>query len=421
MPEPDTDALVAIHALEGGLVHSYSCAMLDWEALREALQTALLEAVSAEVGGRWRAAALGELYAETDSVIEAPSLFLNDDGEDMDSPGNWETVLHNWAPELWIKALTAEACSGTVSHWEDIFARYRDVLVRICVAAGARLGMPVFCVDHDCYEETLARCLTPSQLRSLFPKVVARQAERARVSALPPGEQIAYYVSRLNRFDGLIDSEEAQDALRGFGSAAIPALLPLLREREHAWLAAMLLAEIGVPDDTVISALSAALAASTPDSPGQLWSCMALAQLDRLDLVLAGTSDLSSEALATAVTARYTAFRDHGAHPLSLDYLPLEEFLSEHEAIAAAVANALKPGTSYCVISAAEVPEALRGTTSTHVLVRKHAVCVLGERRLGDAVGRAVIPQLRAIAETDHDSEVRRLAALSLKWWKADR
>jgi hypothetical protein len=412
--------VVAIHALDGRLVHSYSCAMLDWEALREALQTALLQAVSAEAGGRWRAAALGGLYAETDGVIEAPSLFLNDDGEDMDSPGDWENVLHNWAPELWIKALTAEACSGTVSHWEDIFARYQDVLARICIAAGALLGIPVFYVEHGSrYEEMLARCLTPSQLRSLFPEVVARQAERARVSALPPGEQIAHYVSRLNRYDGLIGSEEAQNALRGFGSAAIPALLPLLREREHAWLAAKLLADIGVRDETVISALSDALAASTPDSPDQLWSCRALAQLDRLDLVLAG--DLSREALVTAVTARYTAFRDHGAHPLSLDYLPLEEFLSVNEAIAPAVANELKPGTSYCVISPAEVPEALRGTTSTHVLVRKHAVCVLGERRLGDAVGRAVIPQLRAIAETDPDSEVRRLAALSLKWWKADR
>src|SRR5262245_50485160 len=118
--------------------------MLDWEALREALQTALLDAVSVKAGGPRRAAALGELYAETDGVIEAPSLFLNDDGEHMDSPGNWETVLHNWAPEPWIKALTAEACSGTVSHWDDIFARYRDVLALICVGAGARLGIPVF-------------------------------------------------------------------------------------------------------------------------------------------------------------------------------------------------------------------------------------------------------------------------------------
>jgi hypothetical protein len=394
--------------------------MLDWDALRGALQTALLEAVSAEAGGPWRAAALDGLYAETDGVITAPSLYLNDDGEDMDSPPDWKTGPCDWAPEPWIDALTAEACSGTVSHWEDIFARYQDVLVRICVAAGAHLGIAVFFVNHDRYEEMLARCLTPSQLRSLFPKVVATQAERARVSALPPGEQIAYYISRLSRFDDLIDSEEAQEALRAFGSTAIPALLSLLPKSEHAWLAARLLAEIGVSDDTVISALSAALAASTPDSRAQGWSCLALAQLDRLDLVLAA-SGLSPECLAMSVTARYTAFRDHGAHPLLLDYQPLEEFLSMYPGMVPKVADELKPGCSYCVISPAEAPEALRGTTSPYVLVRKHAVCVLGERRLGDAVGRQVIPQLRAIAETDPDSEVRRLAALSLQLWKADR
>jgi len=89
------------------------------------LQTALLDAVSAEPGGPWRAAALGELYAETDGVITASSLFLNDDGEYMDSPPDWETGLHNWAPEPWIEALTAEAFSGTVSHWEDIFTGYQ--------------------------------------------------------------------------------------------------------------------------------------------------------------------------------------------------------------------------------------------------------------------------------------------------------
>ena len=184
--------------------------MLDFDALREALQTALLEAVTAEAGGPWRAAALDGLYAETDGIITAPSLYLNDDGEDMDSPPDWKTGPCDWAPEPWIDALTAEACSGTVSHWEDIFARYQNVLVQICVAAGAHLGIPVFFVNHDCYEKMLTRCLTPSQLRSLFPEVVATQAERARVSAQPPGEQNAYYISRLNRFDDLIDSEEAQ-------------------------------------------------------------------------------------------------------------------------------------------------------------------------------------------------------------------
>jgi hypothetical protein len=105
---------------------------------------------------------------------------------------------------------------------------------------------------------------------------------------------------------------------------------------------------------------------------------------------------------------------------LPLDYLPLEEFLSVYPAIVPKVADELKSGRSYCTISSAEVPEALRGTTSPYILVRKHAVCVLGERRLGDAVGWQVIPRLRAIAETDPDSEVRRLATLSLQLWKAD-
>jgi hypothetical protein len=43
--------------------------MLDWEALREALQTALLEAVSAEAGGPWHAAALDQVYDETDDIM----------------------------------------------------------------------------------------------------------------------------------------------------------------------------------------------------------------------------------------------------------------------------------------------------------------------------------------------------------------
>jgi hypothetical protein len=53
-------------------------------------------------------------------------------------------------------------------------------------------------------------------------------------------------------------------------------------------------------------------------------------------------------------------------------------------------------------------------------LVRKHAVCVRGERSLGDAVGQAVIPHLCAIAKAHPDGEVRRLVGLSLRWWKAD-
>jgi enterochelin esterase-like enzyme len=51
-------------------------------------------------------------------------------------------------------------------------------------------------------------------------------------------------------------------------------------------------------------------------------------------------------------------------------------------------------------------------------VVRTHAVCVLGERRLGEAVGHQVLPLLRSIARSDPDDQVRGLAGLSLQRWR---
>jgi hypothetical protein len=41
---------------------------------------------------------------------------------------------------------------------------------------------------------------------------------------------------------------------------------------------------------------------------------------------------------------------------------------------------------------------------------------VLGEPGLGKETGRRVLPVLSAAAQSDPDSEVRRLAGLSLQW-----
>jgi len=45
---------------------------------------------------------------------------------------------------------------------------------------------------------------------------------------------------------------------------------------------------------------------------------------------------------------------------------------------------------------------------------------VLGERSLGTAVGRRVLPLLCRTVSQDRDASVRRLAILSLLWWQKD-
>lgn len=383
--------------------------MFDWDRFEAALLDSLLAA--ANEGGPYRAVALSHVYSETDGIISAPWLGLNTDGEAMDSPADWEFFTIDWAPEGWFPELVEQACSGSVEHWEATYARYQEMIADICRDAGARLGIPVFYLDgSEREEELLSRSLTEAQLDVLFPYVRASRERRAQVEAMPVAQQVAYHVDH-----------QDDEALRALDSEAIPALLALLhdRERDRAWWAAKLLADIGIPDPEVIAALSGAVDRFRADTPDQLWACRALARLGRLDLVLDKGSALSPEAITAAVAAPYTAFRDAGERPPRLDYLPLEGVLSRYPQISGKVAEELAPGSSYCVISAAEVPEAMRGAGSTHVVVRKHAVCVLGERALGETVGERVIPLLRDAARSDPDDEVRRLAALSLRWWKA--
>ena len=200
------------------------------------------------------------------------------------------------------------------------------------------------------------------------------------------------------------------------GSAAIPAVIPLLSQKNDAYRGAKLLADIGIADGAAIDALSVAL--SKTRGPDQIWVAAALSRLGGLDLVLARVADLLPEVVVGAVKAPYTAFRDHTANPRPLDYEPLEGFLSGYPEMALLLEKELAPGSSYCEIEAPEADEAIRGLSSAHALVRQHAVCVVGARRLGDEVGARVIPLLTRLETADPDADVRRLAGLSLSDWK---
>ena len=122
-----------------------------------------------------------------------------------------------------------------------------------------------------------------------------------------------------------------------------------------------------------------------------------------------------SPAIAVAgCCASLSGFRDRGAQPAALDYTPVERLLAGLPACAAQVEEQLEPGSSFCAIRGSDVSEAVRGLQSPHVAIRRHAACVLNERRLGKRGVADAVAALRAQTD-DPDEKVRYLVDLTLK------
>ncbi|GIJ63767.1 hypothetical protein Vau01_112830 [Virgisporangium aurantiacum] len=405
----------------------------DWRALENDLADALVRAVSALVADRhderFYAAALWLLYRETDGPIRLPMLAVNteqalgrlpaDERDDLRwSPADWEYDDVDWlsgdVARRWEHDLAAHARRGTVAQWDATFDRFVTALVTVCRRARRGLGgLPVVVLDAELHATVVPRILTKAETRRMFPELDEQTRARSELAALPPDRQAAHLVGLLGTFDGPIGSEDAETALRDLGPAAVPALLPRLTVDGEGWQAAKILADIGLADDTVVQALAAAL--HRTNGADRSWVASALSRLGRLDIVLAAPGPPGD--VATAVTAPYRSFRDHASAPRPLDYAPLERAIEDRPDLLAMLESELSPGTPMCQIGAAEVDEALRGTGSPHPLVRRHAVTVLGERRLGAAAGRRVLPVLARRAADDPDPVVRRLSVLGLRWW----
>ncbi|GAB2848471.1 hypothetical protein GCM10027176_59940 [Actinoallomurus bryophytorum] len=417
----------------------------DWAAFEGALTDALVRAVRSAIaehpGERFYAAALDHIYRETDGRIALPCLGMNtvealaslparEQADLRWSAADWDHYSDVWLPgdldRDWERALTAEACRGTTRQWASTFRRYLGMLVRVCRRARASLrssgltdrDFVVLLLDDEYHETLVRRVLPRSEVSRHFPGFDERAAELARVALLPPAERAAFHASRLGVFSGPIGSEEAASALRDLGPAAFPVLIAMLAAEDRVGKAAKLLADIGRPDDRVVRALDDAL--TRCEGPDQSWVARALSRLGRLDLVLDQTDRLPEAVVIGAVVAPFTGFRDSAVAPPRLDYRSLEGFVERRPAYVPALAEELKPGRGYCGITVEEVPEAIRGLTSKHVIIRRHAVCVLGERGLGAAVARRVLPLLGQVVTRDEDASVRRLAILSLLWWQKD-
>ena len=417
-------------------------ARFDWadfeRTLHDGVVRAVVEAAGDHPDERFYAAVLDHVYREEDGRIALPALGINSAEALAREPAerqadlrwsapDWDLYRDDWPPggsaHRWEAALTAEACSGTTRHWRKTFDRYLATLVRVCRGARKTLreskvvhrDFVVLLLDDEHRERLIERVLTADEVRRHFPELDERSVALAGIAALPHPERAAHLAALLGRFDGVVHSEDAESGLRDLGPAAFPALISPLDTPGRAWHAAKLLADIGRPDDGVVETLRAALGQN--DGTDRMWIAMALSRLGRLDLVLDRAGSLPPDVVVSAVAAPYTAFRDHAVTAPPLDYRPLADFIERWPAHVPALEQDLKSGSGSCAIAADEVETAAAGLSSPHVVVRRHAVVVLGERRLGRAVGRRVLPLLCQAVRQDPDAGVRRLAVLSLLWW----
>jgi HEAT repeat protein len=162
----------------------------------------------------------------------------------------------------------------------------------------------------------------------------------------------------------------------------------------------MVLARLGIASPDVIATLR-------PHAAG-LWPAMALGRLGDIDWLL-------TQPLATAVrglTAPYKAITQ-GPRLVALDYTTLERLLTELPAAVALAEKELSPGHSPVRAQRGDEEVLLRGLSSSHRVVRWHAVSLCGLRDLDPRVLPAVADRL-----DDEDATTRRLAVLTLRRWK---
>ncbi|MGW8991638.1 DUF4303 domain-containing protein [Streptomyces zhihengii] len=407
----------------------------DWSGLEKALigrVTDFVRRLRAEhPQDRLLAAAVHEFYAESGGVIActcvgavseeslasvATDRFTADDLRW--SPADWPWQLDPGPDEdAWSARLTAEATAGGGHRWDEVHDRYLRTVAAAChtarrdlVADGA-VPDDFVVVALDEAWDLVPLSVTPEQLRTHFPELVAEQRESERLDALPPQERAAELIAVLDAPTGTapLGSDEVAARLRALGPAAVPGAVDrLLRSREK-WLWAKLLAELGVASADVLDALTGVLRNRRLREPDRAWAAAALARLGRTDIVTAALDRLPDTVAVRGLTAPYTSFRDIGAHG-PLDYRPLEQALAAHPALHDAVFAALRPGTNLCAVAPEETETCLGALTSPWPVVRCHAVLVLEDAPLtGDGRARytAALARLRL---TDPDPTVRTAA-----------
>ena len=321
------------------------------------------------------------------------------------------------------KALT-KACKQSV--WAGQLTKQFAVL--ICLADA-----------HD--SELLAKqSVGDARFAQLFPSHDKSAQRRKRVAAMPAAEQMRFHIAclqgrpneefGLSAEDALMYQEEAQIAVLNMEpSLAATALLALL-ESPIGWKAAMLLSQLAYKDEQVLQTLRQQVVRPLKhrhDESALDWCARALGALNDHEWLLTQClhHNMPPERAATGLCHPFHSWGDKpGATPVRLNYQPLEQALAlspEQQIVRElqdAIQEELKPGCGYCELQTADLDEALRGLQSSHALIRIHAASIMGERSLGAAAGKRILPALAHTLSHDKDEDVRYQAMLSLGYWK---
>jgi hypothetical protein len=380
-------------------------------------------------------------YREEERVIGLPSFAanslsaLNEDHQQEQEEGFWAL---KWNPPDWrwswdpldyesvaLHALDASlqkyANRAGPEHWIEAEQRFILTVARAATALGkhyakdSRVGKDFIVYFHDeMGGPDLARTsISPRLFLRHFPEQDVTEQTRRMVAALPEAEQVTYYIQRLNCYDG-IDSEEAEAWLIHHGAIALPGLIETLERGPSHCSAARILGLACITDPFVITSLRRYLIEGK-DEAARDWCARALGYLGDFEWLLSlATSPQTVNFAVHGSCANLSSFRGRGAQRVILDYTPLEHLLDRAPDCAAAIEEMIKPGSSFCDIGNSDIPEALRGVASPHVSVRRHAICVLNNRRLRKKEFPRIVEALQACMQ-DGDQKVRYLAKLTVE------
>jgi hypothetical protein len=403
----------------------------DWKRFEAVTGEAALAAVKKlmdQHAGSFYAAAFHAFYAETGSRIDLPLLAANTlEALAKDPSTKWNCADWRWDDLSYpqqelrplLRALVREATSKDDAHWDAMHARYIQAFVNVAKDLRAKLrrhehaasDFVVLLETEDTDEvDVLRKCVSAAEFKKLFPEL---EAERSREEELRKGsveDKLRTYRQDLFKY---------QEEVLKLGEQAAPMLLETLGSKD-GWLGAGLLAELGIGDPNTIAALRKYAVHGAPVPHGATYRfhyTAALAFLGDLDFVFSMLDQPETCAVAArGICCLYQGGVDKLRRPPPLDYGPLKRLLAKPEC-RSEVEQCLQPGVGYRTLTASDVEEALRGLDSEHAIIRFHAVCLLAEPRLGKLAGERILPALAARLR-DRNATVRRLAVLSLHYWK---